>query len=353
MTPSLQEQSGKPVAVPYAASWFDRLKAWIESLRGPWWLYYVLFGLILLSLHLLLDWQSGIVYGNLTQFYFVLITTGSAYVLALSHFLDRTAWRALATFRPALTLSDAEYQALAYRLTAMPAVPTLLWSLVGSLWVILALGFGFVPFQLLKANASPWWYAFNAGTELLLWFIIGMFGYRTLRQLNLVKNIYDEHTHINLFKLGPLYSLSGLTARTALGLAILGYGAVITGSQISSTASLILTVVGSLGVLVCFLVPLLGIHRRLAEEKEQVLARIMTRLDILITQVQGDIDGGRLDRATALKDQTTSIETQSRLLEKIPTWPWQPDTFRIIITALLLPIVLFIIQFVIQRLLPP
>lgn len=351
---TLQDPRSKPFTPPYAPSWFDHFKNWIESLPGPWWFYYLLLALVLLGVHFFLDWQSGISFSNETQPYFVVIATGSAYFLILVHFLDRAARRALYTFRPALPGGDAEYQDWVYRLTVLPSTPTLFWSFVGSLWVVVALVGGFVPFQLLRANASPVWHVFNAGIELMLWFIIGMFGYHTVRQLNLVKTIYDEHARIHLFRLGPLYALSGLTARTAIGVAIIGYGTVLTGTRFSNSATGIpIALASSLIVLICFLVPLLGIHRRLVEEKDRTLSEIMTRLETLLHLVQRDVDGGTLDRASALKDQTTSLEIQQRLVERIPTWPWQPETFRVIVTALLLPIVLTVIQFIIQKMLQP
>jgi hypothetical protein len=40
-------------------------------------------------------------------------------------------------------------------------------------------------------------------------------------------------------------------------------------------------------------------------------------------------------------------------LERIPTWPWRPETLRLLITALVLPLGLWLAQFILQRLLGP
>lgn len=344
-----------PPSRPYSPSWFDRLKTWVDILPGPWWIYYLALGVFLLAAHALLEWQLGIFPFNITNPYFFLITSGSAYIIAFTHFIDRAAGRALDEYRPALDLkSEAEYAVLYYRLTTLPALPTLLASFLGSAFVVIALFVGIVPFQLLRISSPPVWQWFNALIEIVLWFVNGMFIYHTFRQLLLVRRIYDRHTRINLFKIGPLYALSGLTARTAIGVGIIAYGALVSaGQNINPAAKFTLGTLSSVGILLCFLVPLLGIHRRLTQEKERVLTENMTRLEKLVAETQNDIDNGRTDRATALRDQTNTVQMQYQILKKIPTWPWQPETPRTVITALFIPIVLFFIQFAIQRWIVP
>jgi len=50
-----------------------------------------------------------------------------------------------------------------------------------------------------------------------------------------------------------------------------------------------------------------------------------------------------------LHDTMAGLEIEYSALTRIPTWPWQPETLRRFITALLLPVVVFILQFVLQR----
>jgi hypothetical protein len=327
----------------------------VESLPGTWWVYYLALGIALIGAEVLLEWQLGIVPSDITRPYFFIIVTGIAYILAFVHYIDRAAKSALASFRPVLTVdSEAEYALLEYRLTTMPVLPTFVASLLGSAFVAIALLAGIVPFQILRPNAPTVWQWFNAALEIVLWFVIGMALYHTIRQLRLVRHIYDERTQINLFKLGPLYALSGLTARTAIGAAIVGYGAIVTGSQnINLAAGVGIASITSVLVLACFVVPLLGIHRRLVEEKQRVLGESMARLEKVMVETQRDVDSGRIDRASALDDQTNALRIQNEILQRIPAWPWQVETFRVLITALLLPVVLFLIQLVIQRLIVP
>ena len=45
------------------------------------------------------------------------------------------------------------------------------------------------------------------------------------------------------------------------------------------------------------------------------------------------------------------LETEQDTLNRISTWPWQPETPRFLVTALLLPLLLWVIQYVLQLLL--
>lgn len=353
-TPATEQTSIAPGKAPYPPGWFDVLKLRVEALPGPWWLPYAIFGGVMLTAQYLVNWASGVVLPELSQIYFVLIAGGSAFVLGMTHFLDRAAMRAVREFRPALKFDEASFQKLVYTFTTMPRGWTLAFSLTGMLFVVIGLVRGFTPFQLLNLDTPTYWQWFHAGVELLLWFVNGMFIFHTIRQLYLVKEVYDKDAQINLFQLGPLYALSGLTARTALAIVVLGYGAAFTGSQVTAAETRLGTfILASFGIFLCFLVPLLGIHRRLVQEKTDALSEINARLEATITKVHVEMDAGELEKIAPLKDLSETLEMQQRVVEKIPTWPWQPETLNVVITALVLPIVLFIIQFIIQKLLEP
>ena len=57
-----------------------------------------------------------------------------------------------------------------------------------------------------------------------------------------------------------------------------------------------------------------------------------------------DVDKGDLARADGLNKQLSSMIQQRDLLAKLPTWPWSTGTFRAFLTAILLPLFLFIVQ---------
>jgi hypothetical protein len=51
-----------------------------------------------------------------------------------------------------------------------------------------------------------------------------------------------------------------------------------------------------------------------------------------------------------LSKTISSLQIEQHLLEGIPTWPWRPETVRLLITALALPLGLWFIQYLLQRL---
>src|SRR5689334_8536441 len=132
-------QSGAQAARLYPPSWVDRLTDGVRRLPGPSVLYYIGAWLGLLALELGIKWADGTyAMGEVFPFHIVL-TLNAVYVVALMHYLDDMAERALRQFRPALGVSDAEYARLQYELTNLPARPTLAASAIGALWIVIFL----------------------------------------------------------------------------------------------------------------------------------------------------------------------------------------------------------------------
>jgi hypothetical protein len=197
-------------------------------------------------------------------------------------------------------------------------------------------------------------------TALFAVYLIGFwnFGallYHTIHQMKLINHIYSEHTSIDLFKLRPLYAFSSLAALTVVGLAIPTYGwtALVPpesnplGIGISVGSVLLITALA----VAAFLWPLLGIHRLLREEKGRLMDECAERLEAAIAELHRLMDSGDLEGIDRLNLAMASLVMERDALDAIPTWPWQPETPRLLITALALPLGLWIIQYVLQLLL--
>jgi len=52
----------------------------------------------------------------------------------------------------------------------------------------------------------------------------------------------------------------------------------------------------------------------------------------------------------ALKDALDSLMVEQGVLSKVSTWPWEPEAARVVVTALLVPVGLWIVTRVLQRL---
>jgi hypothetical protein len=334
----------------YAPSWVDRFTDWVDRRPGPSWAYYAGLGLGLLSVQIVVLWIEG-AFPTDTFFPGQVFMAGiTAYLLALFQYSDNRAAAALSALRPALKATEEEYDRLRYEITTLPARPTLLASVVTllvatvpeSLWGTLS------SYEALVA-ASAISGALVYSIYLLTWCIFGALIYRTIRQMRLINRIYTRHTHINLFRMGPLYAFSGLTALMAVGLTLPPYGFLAINQEIlydprSVGVIFLITVLG----VVTFAWPLLGIHRLLVKEKEKLLEESSRRLEATIVDLHQRVDSAELEGMMDLNMAIASLEMEQQALSRIPTWPWQPETVRLLATALVLPLLLLIAQIALQ-----
>lgn len=341
--------------VPYGSSWIDRFTDWVDRLPGPAWAFYAGLALVwLLAAHFALGRRSNgsLPFGNLAWFPLA-APIWPVLPIALIHYLDRQASRALAVFRPAMEVSDGEYASLERALTTMPARPVLIATLLGS-----TLGVGgllLLPDQL-KA------FLFTSPLDSGFIIAVSLFGYgpsaalifHTFRRVRLVSRIYAGATRVNLFRLDPVYALSGLTARSAIGWAIALYATLITVSlalpvALGNPLVTIPVAVGLVLIVAAFIWPLWGIHLRMAKEKARLQAEANGRLEAAIAELHRRIDEVQLSGMDDLNKAMASLVIERDAIAKIPTWPWTPGTLRGFLSALLIPLVLFVIQRVLDR----
>ena len=339
---------------PYAPSWLDRFNAWLSGLPGPSWAYYLGIWLVLVLLQIAALWGEGAYPVGTFLPNHTAIAGLIPFLLALSLFLDNRAGAALATFRPAMEASEEEYRRLRYQLTTLPALPTFLASLIGVASIVLLNilldsygdfgGLGAFPISrtlIYLMYVSVWW-------------VVAAFLYHTVHQLRTINRIYTHHARVNLFKMRPLYGLSGITALTGVSLTAITYGWMainpeLWGEPISMAVVLPITVLS----LAVFIWPLLGIHQLLEEEKGRLLDECAVRMESAIAELHRRVDSEGLEGMDDLNKTISSLEIEQNLLERIPTWPWRPETVRLLITALALPLGLWFIQYLLQRLMGP
>jgi hypothetical protein len=105
----------------------------------------------------------------------------------------------------------------------------------------------------------------------------------------------------------------------------------------------------SLLAVAVFLLPLLGLHQLLLREKERLQAEASSRLQAHIQELHQRIDARQLEDADAINKHMASLALERDILAKLPTWPWQPGTLNLILSAVFLPIVLWFLQQVLER----
>ena len=84
-----------------------------------------------------------------------------------------------------------------------------------------------------------------------------------------------------------------------------------------------------------------------------MLDEVAFRFEATVGELHRRVDEGNLQGMDDLNKTMASLEIEQNLLKEIPTWPWQPETVRLLITALALPLGLWIAQYLLQRVWSP
>ena len=101
--------------------------------------------------------------------------------------------------------------------------------------------------------------------------------------------------------------------------------------------------------LMAFVQPLLGLHGLLVAGKQRLQEQNGRQLESAIAQLHSRISRGELGEVEKLESAMNGLIAEREVLEKLRTWPWEPDTARVVITATLLPLVLWVIQRVLDQ----
>ncbi|MDQ5825874.1 MAG: hypothetical protein M3441_16900 [Chloroflexota bacterium] len=339
----------------YRPSWVDALADRIRRLPVPAWVVYLVSGLALTLVFVVSELAFGSSVEQAINLETILAGSSGVYALGLLHYLDNWAGTALKQYRPVMRVEESEYQRLHYRFTTLPARQTLIATVIGIFYGVLGWFLfeenpldGREPTSLLLSV-----YGLNATIYILSYMLIVVTVYHTIHQLRLVNLLYTHYTRINLFQLGPLYALSGLAARTAIGLAIPTYlwVQVNTTTATKDTAATIFeSAFLGLVIVATFVWPLWGAHRLLQQEKQRLKDAAASRVEATIAQLHDRVDSHDLRDGDVLKDVLDGLVTEQGLVDKLPTWPWQPELARGVGAAFLLPLFIWFVQRLLERL---
>jgi hypothetical protein len=336
---------------PYPPSWVNHLTGWVARRGWPSWYFYLGLWLVLVIVQVGVLWIEG-AYPIGTIFPAQLFIPAMIVLfLAMIHYLDRRADAALTSLRPVLIASEEEYTQLRYQLTTMPAWPTILASLA-TIAVIFLLGLvtGEGESSIEVLAAAPFAESLLHVTYYVGWWVCGAFLYHSIHQLRQIDRIYTQHTRVSLFAMSPLYAFSSVTALTAVTLAIATYGwTALNPENLSDPVAIVFVFLITVLALAVFAWPMLGTRRLLAKEKTQNLDRVSQRLEAVFSEMHECIDSRDVDELENLNKIVSILESERDTLEAISTWPWQPETLRVLVTALLLPLLLWIVQVILQQ----
>jgi hypothetical protein len=335
----------------YRRSWVNRVQHLAEGFPlAPLGLYAFLAAVILLILH-----GSQWVSGNTEKYVFTLPLTWTAVwtplMLAMMHILDRIARQSLAQFRPASGLEEEDYERFEYRLTTMPSRPVILNQLagtfifLGTLW--LAPSYSGLASGALISDAIVY---------LIFWFNIGMLlvsMYHHTRQLEMVSTLHQEAPSIDIFDTMPIFAFSTLSFWAAALTVFMILPSIfiyqVTGESILFALP---SIVGMGFAILVFFLPLYSLNKRLVNEKSEMLGKVRQLIRDSIHELNQGVDRGDLSHTEAQHSKLASLVLEQEYLEKLRTWPWPRGTFARLLGLIALPVLLFIIQLLIQRIFP-
>ena len=100
--------------------------------------------------------------------------------------------------------------------------------------------------------------------------------------------------------------------------------------------------VGIVAALAGFVLPFLGIHRRLVEEKQRWKNEAGQWLKVSFTNFHQTIAEQKLGDVDAMLKIIDGVSKEQAILEQIPTWPWQPSAVRGVTTTIVVPVLLWL-----------
>jgi hypothetical protein len=338
---------------PYKPSWVDRFADLVENLPVRAWVFYVGFGLGLILIQVLFLWlDGGLPVAEVLLPVIIFNAFLMPFLLALMHLLDDQAVTALDSMRPVLEMTEQEFDEFKYKLSTMPFRAPLVVGLSLLVFLILTELLWIAPVRFTALEQLPIFAVVFHIVDKSPAFVFGAFMYHTIRQLRMVNTINSNYTRISLFNLGPLQAFSKLTASTAMGLVVGMFGwPLINPDLLADPVSLGIAVGFTILAISVFVLPLWGVHRLIEMEKARALREIDHCFEAVLAKFNQLVHDDDYAATEKLNGTIASLGVQYKRISAIPTWPWNPETARIALTAIALPLILMILQhFVLQAL---
>jgi len=166
------------------------------------------------------------------------------------------------------------------------------------------------------------------------------------RWLGHVAEIHRSARAIDPFDRGPIYAFSKLTMYVGLVILLATYYTfTLNASFVNGNlpALVMMPFTSVLGIL-AFIAPLWGIHGRLVREKARLLGEVDHRIRAVGAELYQNIDAGDLEPSKVINDTIAALRALRDQIRELPTWPWSPQLLRGFVTALLLPVVVYVLS---------
>jgi len=332
-------------------SWVDQVQDAIGRARFPWWLTLLIFPIVLIFLEsYLLVRESGVqaltwpIPLGLTVIYAVF----PFYVFGFLYFIDERAQIAIQRIRPLLD-EEKNLAKFNFTISNMPSIPTALASLAGFAFFFGLRSVAGITGDIVLSGTTDTTRWIRLFEGVLLWTLIGVVSYHTIRQLRIINSMYARHVHIDLLNQTPLYELARIPVYTALSIVI--------------PVSIILMVLPrlpndpvSIGLLmstlafntIIVIAPIYRVHLALDDEKVKRQNLNSKLTDDLIVRFREEVRSNALEDSSYIKMSLEILNLERDIIHSAPTWPWPAGSMKTVAAALLFPTVIWIIQQLLQ-----
>ena len=176
--------------------------------------------------------------------------------------------------------------------------------------------------------------------------------YHSFRQLRLVDRTVKRIRQFDLFRLTPVYSFSWVTSQIGIAwMVMLSLTLLVFPIKLATLPVLAILALQVLLALAAFVLPLLFVNRRLVHEKRRLLAEHNLRVEANLERLHRGLDEKKMDEMAQLNNAMQGLNVERNILAGIPTWPWRTNTLTSFLSALGLPIIVFLLQLLIRKLL--
>lgn len=337
---------------PYPPSRLHTFYDWLDRSRLPGWLFYLLLLALPGAVQHLLAWQSGALPWGTFNAPLGFSTIWLVEVLILGHWIHHRAAKVFERYQPALQMSSEEYAQAQYRFGTFPRRGSALAFLLG-----LAVGAatGYAQWQVHASDISFFLPGLRIGEWALSNGIIFLIALQVIRQIRLMDGFFQNNLHVDMFNLTPLYAFSRYMAVVGVATFIIAYVTSLAFDPVAFRSSMVALqntawVIAILGI---FYFSLRRLNRRLREEKDRLELDANQRLKMMFERLQARVDGERYQEAIEFQSLLASLKIEKEIIHALPTWPWRPGLFSALVSALLLPLALSVIQLLLSRLLNP
>lgn len=325
----------------YRPRWLSAFYELIDRLPVPGWLLVAVISIAIGLVMHLAAWNSGALAPGAWNSYLAMQGFFITVIPSVWRLLDRYSQRAVHEYCLATGRSASQERSMLIEFLSLPAVGgTLVFVLGFASGIYEALYDSSLPEigrRVLPLISQISWPISNAFLAIML--------LRAILQIGRI-NQYFNQLKLNVFNPSPVYVFSRYGANFAGTILLAGHGLVLLALPeyyFSANGVFFLGMLSLVG-LVLFFAPLTSINGRMRREKDRLLSQLGEDQMKINQRLHAAMGKQSLAGVNELRTAAATLKEQREVLAKLPTWPWQSDALRNLLTPMLIPVLVFLAQ---------